>query len=865
MTLKLGAAMRFFQLVKDICQKKIQSLGRRGLLGALVFAAPMPALAASEPLATERLKTVCSITINSRNERELFKKYLPKDGFKFVELIPDDEPGLAFIQGWTGNGWFKKACEKRVQCDVLLISGHFAGTFFGRSGQTLAIGEMEKASCQASCDGIFRRPKEVFLFGCNTLADKTADHRRPEDYVEVMRADGFTADEAQLVALQRYTPWGASNHDRMRSLFPNAVGLYGFSSTSPLGKVIAGPLSQYLKKKAPTYAKDLDQLKIGDRNSALAQAMKGFSFRQADFSVQPPEPLVCRMGLQSNQAEMNLKLMTEQLRSTEPLRELPQILEKMREIGAKQSAVLASWRETVADLRGSLLEKFRAKELEPYFSVRLGLVELLYWMGMDSQQVSQSYFELLNRAARGVGAQRAQEICAQAESPVIRDVSLPKQFANDLLAAVGSRRKHVNPVYEALSCLTLDVDPKWWEDEVPDSFLFSQDWLAQRPLLIRMAQSKGRDNRLRAMVLLLNEEPFSQEAQGFLHQWLGDRESADLLLSTLLSARKFSPSGLSALIHEWNWSQNEKLKNRWIQFWRKVRPTTLALQKQLVEKSLAEADPSVILAVLAGSSLNVELRQEMISLVREVSSRHRRIVLNVLSRLSENGEGLYPLALETLADASPEMRNEAIDLITRFYWETLDPRLEEAMLAILEKETVPDVLDEGLHFWAKRGTDRVDVVRAMFSLWRREREDSNLRETATSVLAHVRIRDSEIITELMTKWNPKQETEFEQVVSILARAQWGTLNVGKDLQSRFEKELGNENSRVQIAAFVALLANTQASDQVIAKASQSLMSFLEDQNWMGARELAFALEPYRAIPVAQKALAKFHQGLDGAE
>src|SRR5436190_15208413 len=59
-------------------------------------------------------KTVCTITVNSPDEKETFRRLLPPDEFQFVELV---ERGR--------SNWLESACRQDVQCDVLLISGHF--------------------------------------------------------------------------------------------------------------------------------------------------------------------------------------------------------------------------------------------------------------------------------------------------------------------------------------------------------------------------------------------------------------------------------------------------------------------------------------------------------------------------------------------------------------------------------------------------------------------------------------------------------------------------------------------------------------------------------------------------------------------
>src|ERR1700694_3349182 len=65
-------------------------------------------------------KTVCTITVNSPDEKELFRRNLPQDEFQFVELVERGRPD-----------WLASACRAGVRCDLLVISGHFdAGTEF---------------------------------------------------------------------------------------------------------------------------------------------------------------------------------------------------------------------------------------------------------------------------------------------------------------------------------------------------------------------------------------------------------------------------------------------------------------------------------------------------------------------------------------------------------------------------------------------------------------------------------------------------------------------------------------------------------------------------------------------------------------
>src|SRR5438477_11337971 len=61
-------------------------------------------------------KTVCTITVNSADEKEAFRRSLPPDKFQFVELVEGGRPD-----------WLSSACSQRIRCDVLVIVGHCDG------------------------------------------------------------------------------------------------------------------------------------------------------------------------------------------------------------------------------------------------------------------------------------------------------------------------------------------------------------------------------------------------------------------------------------------------------------------------------------------------------------------------------------------------------------------------------------------------------------------------------------------------------------------------------------------------------------------------------------------------------------------
>src|SRR3982751_97068 len=147
------------------------------------------------PTLVAAMQTVCTITVNSADEKEAMRAHLPADRYKFVELV---EPGR--------EDWLRAACQKKVQCDVLVVSGHFnAGdTFYSdKVDRTdhLAIDELERAACSDSCPALFSKLKEVYLFGCESL--------NPD-------------------ATKYSSSHGESGRERMRRIFAGVPSIYGF-------------------------------------------------------------------------------------------------------------------------------------------------------------------------------------------------------------------------------------------------------------------------------------------------------------------------------------------------------------------------------------------------------------------------------------------------------------------------------------------------------------------------------------------------------------------------------------------------------------------------------------------------------------
>jgi hypothetical protein len=194
---------------------------------------PLFALAAGK-------QTVCTITINSADEKQTFRRFLPEAKYDFVELVERNRPD-----------WLGSACEQKVSCDVLLISGHHGegNVFFSDAldrGEHLPIAELERVACSDSCPSLFANLKEVYLFGCDTLnpqAQHTIGDEITRSYVREGRAPGEASRLTQLLRAER----GESSRDRMRLVFKDVPVIYGFSSAAPLGPSAAVTLNRYFQ------------------------------------------------------------------------------------------------------------------------------------------------------------------------------------------------------------------------------------------------------------------------------------------------------------------------------------------------------------------------------------------------------------------------------------------------------------------------------------------------------------------------------------------------------------------------------------------------------------------------------------------
>ncbi|MCI4431758.1 MAG: hypothetical protein JHC40_21635 [Burkholderiales bacterium] len=206
----------------------------------LLLAAFAAALSLSTACAAAEKQTVCTITVNSADEKEAFRRHLPDAKYEFVELVERGRPD-----------WLASACRADVACDVLVISGHYDGgnEFFSdrlEAREFLPVAELERVSCSGSCPGLFSRLKEVYLFGCNTLNPRPQSEASAEVVRSLVR-EGHSLTEAKRQLQSLNAVHGESSRERMRQIFNDVAVIYGFSSLAPLGPIAANTLDRYFR------------------------------------------------------------------------------------------------------------------------------------------------------------------------------------------------------------------------------------------------------------------------------------------------------------------------------------------------------------------------------------------------------------------------------------------------------------------------------------------------------------------------------------------------------------------------------------------------------------------------------------------
>lgn len=379
-------------------------------LQAARIAAALALLPAGQELAhAAEPRTVCTITVNSPDEKEAFQRRLPKDRFRFVELV---EQGR--------RDWLKASCEKSIRCDVLVVSGHFnAGdTFYSDklgASEHLDVGELERASCSGSCPMLFSQLKEVYLFGCESLNP-----------------------DASRYASSR----GDGGRERMRRIFANVPVIYGFSSTAPLGPTAGSLLDRYFDAGTGEIAAGRTSARLlrmfsghrmasarGVSTSGIEAAHRGQVCRFLDERTTPASKLafvheilgrdMARAGALFEHIDDMADALTEAQRST------PDYLQALAEVSADDAT------------RARFLAATRAARQPGLRSRMIALAENLGWLSPDARRAELVAMVDDVLASRALGFAEVGLVCSLvgAGDDVLAGMRIPPARAGDASAA----------------------------------------------------------------------------------------------------------------------------------------------------------------------------------------------------------------------------------------------------------------------------------------------------------------------------------------------------------------------------------------------------------------------------------------------
>lgn len=422
-------------------------------------------------------KTVCTVTINSSDEKEVLQRHLPRGDYRFVELV---QRGQA--------DWLASACQRGVTCDALVISGHFDdGTEFYTDRfddrEFLTMHELQQASCSTSCSGLFAQLKEVYLFGCNTLKSEPRHVATAELARSLVRSGQKPADADRLSALlsERY---GQSNRDRLRHVFKDVPVLYGFSSKAPLGRT-AGPLLERYFQTAPA-----GEIASGRASPTLLNlfgpssmiAVPGLTEADPHASFQHD---MCRLAdKQPSDAqklgfvhEVLQRDMTEVRMFLDHLERYASSLGPAQRLQPKVAAALAAI-ETDFPTRDRYLQFARDADEASVHTRMMALAQTLGWLSAEQAQ-AEFVRMLADRMARGsLGKNEVDLVCSShseramdlAGQVLATGAAKPDQVAHSaVLACLGSAQAHQRTVQALTSSRDSDV-------------VVAQTYLRHRPL-----------------------------------------------------------------------------------------------------------------------------------------------------------------------------------------------------------------------------------------------------------------------------------------------------------------------------------------------------------------------------------------------
>ena len=447
-----------------------------GASAKILFLAAFLAVAYPHDADAEK-KTVCTITVNSPDESETFRRSLAADKFQFVELVERGRPD-----------WLASACRRGIRCDVLVISGHYDGgnEFFSErldAQEFLPVDEMERVSCSDSCPGLFSQLKEVYLFGCNTLNPEAQRSASTEIGRSLMRS-GHSRTDAQRLSSALSARHGESSRDRMREIFKGVPAIYGFSSVAPLGPMAASLLSRYFQsggvgeigsgrpsgRLLATFSSHSLTFTSGLNDADLRAAHRKDVCQFADERLSPAQKLGFIHGLLGrDMAEVRMFL-----------DRIEKYAVSLDETGRQTPAVSRALAEIASDhtARGRYLDWARNTDQPPVRARMLGLAQSLGWLAPAEYRAELRRMIDEEVAANAVGADDVDLVCSLNKDGELNE-ELPRLHMTlaqaskvpnaAVLACMGSAEGHAR----ALRALTSQSD---------EDVQIAQVYLRHRPI-----------------------------------------------------------------------------------------------------------------------------------------------------------------------------------------------------------------------------------------------------------------------------------------------------------------------------------------------------------------------------------------------
>ncbi|MES2936402.1 MAG: hypothetical protein V4864_01890 [Pseudomonadota bacterium] len=494
------------------------------VLLSLSAAGLAPQLAAAEK------QTVCTITINSADEQKVFRRFLPEDKYQFVELVERNR-----------TEWLASACQAKVSCDVLIVSGHYGegNEFFSEAldvRDSLSIGELERVSCSGSCPSLFANLKEVYLFGCDTM-NPHAQHTVSPEIARSFVREGRSPAEAAQLARSLEAQRGESSRDRMRLVFKDVPVIYGFSSAAPLGPVAASSLHRYFQSagradigKGRPSGRLLQQfsqqglvaargMSAGDALSPLRQDVCMF----ADTRLSDAKRLESVHELLRRPAAESRLLLDRMERYTTALdrntRQQPEVAQELSRIAAD-----APTRERyLAFARDADEPRTRARMVD--------VAHALGWLSQDERraELAAMFGGLLARkSSSGTDVDLACTLNKKRELDGLLDgiaVAAPQREDvghSGILACMGSADAHARMLKGLVSPADADVR-------------IAQTYLGHRPI----ADAQELRTVTRAIAAMNGSEVQARALDTLARHYLADRESLDMLKQLFASTRSW--------------------------------------------------------------------------------------------------------------------------------------------------------------------------------------------------------------------------------------------------------------------------------------------------------------------------------------